>query len=175
MKVIIAPETYKPSRGECPITVFLGGGITGCSDWQSKVIEELENLSSLYNMDDVVIFNPRREDFDISDPGASIEQIEWEHKYLKDCDVFTMYFEASDSPQPICMYELGKHQSKDRTAITVQKGYLREEDVLIQSKLDGRWVNYVAGDEAISVHARYIAYQIYWCKLLKESMERSRR
>ena len=173
MKVITAPEIYKPTR-TADIKVFLAGGITDCSDWQSKVIEELEKLDSLYNLDDVVIFNPRRENFDVTDPDATIDQIEWEHKYLNDCDIFSIYFEASKSLQPICMYELGKHSLKDRKVVTVQKGYLREEDVLIQCKLDGLWVDYIFGDEAIAVHARRIAYQIDWHRRLRASLSRRR-
>jgi hypothetical protein len=48
----------------------LAGGITGCPDWQSKLINLLRN-------EDIVIFNLRRKNFPIHDPTAVEEQIKW--------------------------------------------------------------------------------------------------
>lgn len=160
MKVITAPDKWAPYGMGDSKTVFLAGGITGCWHWQDRVIEELEKLGGQFNLGNVVIFNPRREDFDVSDKEAEIEQIKWEHRYLKDCDVFSVYFEANESLQPITLYELGKWALRKKSVITVQKGYLRENDVLIQTALDKLQVSHISGEEAIKHHARMIA-----CKL----------
>lgn len=139
MKVITAVEHYKKEEGD--ILCFLAGGITGCPDWQSEVIKELQK----YDCERLILFNPRRENFPIHDPNAAEEQIKWEFKQLQRMDIFSMYFANSESVQPICMYELGRNLVRmeqifpddftDRIVISVEKGYSREQDVRIQTKL----------------------------------------
>ena len=56
-----------------------------------------------------------------------------------------MYFCNAPSDQPICMYELGRNISEirneymgtwgHRIIVSVEKGYKREQDVLIQTRL----------------------------------------
>ena len=144
MKVFEAPNepSIEEYYDEHNIKLFLAGGITNCEDWQSKVIDELNNMS----LDNLLVFNPRRKDFDITDKDASRKQIEWEFKHLNNMDIFTMYFAKSEnSVQPICMYELGRHLErmqhrfpkdwKDRIIIGIEDGYSRTQDVIIQSNL----------------------------------------
>ena len=143
MKVITAPEHYDLQPGE--ISVFLAGGITNCEDWQTEVIKLLQKNNYPTDIENLVIFNPRRENFPINDPNAAQEQIEWEFNALEKCDIFSMYFSGGDSDQPICMYEIGRNivrmQMKhpldwmERIIITVEKGYKREQDVRIQTQL----------------------------------------
>lgn len=143
MKVIEAPNKPSNLAYNNMTKLFLAGGITDCPDWQSEVIEELSKYNDL---GDLMIFNPRRKDFDITDKDASRKQIEWEFEYLNDMDIFTMYFAKSEtSVQPICMYELGRHLARmceryrstwpDRILIGIEDGYLRSNDVEIQSEL----------------------------------------
>lgn len=143
MKVVTAIENFTPGRFD--IKCFLAGGITKCWNWQEAVINELNK----YNLpNNLVIFNPRRENFPIDDPRAAYEQISWEFYWLERCDIFSMYFARSESVQPICMYELGRNLARmrytyrsdpgsyiDRVVITCEDGYSRAEDVLIQSNL----------------------------------------
>ncbi len=102
MKVLTAPECYEP--GYKDVKCFLAGGITGCPDWQKSVIGYLKEQSDL---DNLVIFNPRRDVFENSEDAAH-EQISWEFDYLNSCDIFSMYF-CADQIQPICLYELGRY------------------------------------------------------------------
>lgn len=113
---------FKPS-------VFLAGGISSCPDWQKDVIESLSN-------DDIIIYNPRRENFDIKDPNATHEQISWEYNYLKKSDIIAFWFSAG-SLNPIVLYELGRWgNSSDRSIVVgVDPEYQRIEDVVIQTKL----------------------------------------
>ena len=85
MRVIEAPNDIILNDNE--ITCFLAGGITDCEDWQSKVIEYLEETIRL---DDLVLLNPRRKTFDVTDKSASRKQIEWEFNALNNMDIFTM-------------------------------------------------------------------------------------
>ena len=118
-------------------TIFLAGGITNCPGWHDEIIKMLEP----YN--DGVLLNPRRKNFPIHDPNASKEQITWEFNALNRCSIFSMWFSAGESVQPICMYELGRHlawaEHSHRpftcTLIGVEPGYKREQDVRIQSQL----------------------------------------
>lgn len=161
MKVVTAPEKWMPDGGRRWITVFLAGGITGCHDWQREVIEHLRELEPIYGLKNVAVINPRREDFDLADKEATVEQIKWEHRYLKMCDLFTVFFAASDSVQPISLYEMGKHAvAKRQAVISVESGYLREEDVLIQTALDGLYCHIWQHDEAAEQHARAIAHAV---------------
>lgn len=140
MKVITAPEEYE--REQDDVFCFLAGGITNCPDWQQEVIKQLNKA----DFEHLVIFNPRRENFPINDPNAAKEQIEWEFKYLNESDIFSMYFCAGESDQPICMYELGRNLAlmsnryhipydTDHIAISVEDGYKRTKDVQIQTDL----------------------------------------
>lgn len=146
MKVITAPEKYIRQDGD--VFCFLAGGITNCWEWQNAVINQLATLDDqALNIDfsHLIIFNPRRENFPIHDPNASEEQIKWEFNAIEQCDIFSMYFCADNSDQPICMYELGrnlvrmneKFPGKFRTIISVEKGYKRAADVKIQTELTG--------------------------------------
>ena len=121
------------------VSVFLAGGITGCWDWQEAAIDE---LSKYDDTDNLVVYNPRRENFPIEDPNAAQEQIEWEFKYLHQVDIFSMYFTAGQSTQPICMYELGVHLARFELSykplsaiVSVEDGYVRSQDVEIQTQL----------------------------------------
>ena len=139
MKVITAPDVYQPADDE--ISVFLAGGICNCADWQNAILVRLAHMDT----DNLVVFNPRRENFPIGDPSAAYEQIEWEFKALEKADIFSMYFASGVSDQPICMYELGRNIVRmqdrypadwtSRLIISVENDYLRKQDVLIQTEL----------------------------------------
>jgi len=134
MKVIVAPSETKDMGDVIIPAVFLAGGITNCPNWQKDVIKLLERY------DNGVLWNPRRENFPIDNPNAAREQIEWEFHALNECDVFSIWFSASESDQPICMYELGRHLTERAwwpatVIIGIEPGYRRELDVRVQTEL----------------------------------------
>ena len=139
VKEIVAPTLYTPNYNE--VSVFLAGGIVGCEDWQRMVIEDLNRYN---DVDDLVMYNPRRKLFDLNDLNATETQIEWEYKYLCDCDIFSMYFD-NDRIQPICMYELGHYlrANSNRNVISVCENYPRRLDVMYQVRLAGHGHFYV--------------------------------
>ena len=129
MRVITAPNRLE-FLGK---SVFLAGGITDCEWWQDELISLIPK--SL----DVTLLNPRRRDFPIGDPSAAQEQIGWEFAALELASIFSIWFSGGRSPQPICMYELGRHVAKrevggklDRVAVGVDPSYIRKQDVEIQ-------------------------------------------
>ncbi len=139
-------------------SVFLAGGISNCKEWQKEVIGELES-------EDITIYNPRRDAFDIMDTSATNYQIAWEYERLEQMDIFSMYFCSGKSDQPICMYELGRNivrmQNRfpsdwnKRIIIGVEVGYTRAIDVIKQIGLCAPDV-FVHPDITPEIHARRI-------------------
>jgi hypothetical protein len=130
-RAVIAATRYVESPDEWSggdlAAVFLAGGITGCPDWQAEARR---------TMSGVVVLNPRRADFPIHDPDAARGQIEWEYRHLHRARVVLFWFPACESPQPIALYELGRHAALGRPiAVGVEEGYIRAADVRIQLEL----------------------------------------
>lgn len=121
MTVITAPD---PLYNSDP-ALFLAGGITGCPEWQKDAIGMLEGTLTLYN--------PRRPDFDVTDPDATVRQIEWEHLALRSAVAILFWFEAVQV-QPIALYELGAWSMTDKPLfIGAHPDYPRRQDVVVQT------------------------------------------
>ncbi len=121
MKVITAPELYQHKR------LFLAGGISNCPWWQDSIIEKLKD-------EDVVIYNPRRKDFDINDPNATEIQIAWENQMFQWADILVFWF-CKQTLNPIVLYELGKWLQHKPAVIGIEEGYTRKTDVLQQARI----------------------------------------
>lgn len=128
---------------ECPNTIpdpltcgrrnslFLGGGISGCPDWQQE-------MRSLLSDTELILVNPRRKDFPMDDPKAARRQIEWEHFHLKRCNARLFWFPC-ETLCPITLFELGKWLSKERHGtlfVGCHSDYKRRIDVEIQVELE---------------------------------------
>jgi hypothetical protein len=110
-------------------SIFIAGGITDCPDWQKELIEKIKDL-------DIVVYNPRRSNFDVSDSSAMETQIKWEHEMLMRSDVISFWF-CKEAIQPITLYELGSYSKTSKPLIIgIDKKYERRKDVEIQTKLD---------------------------------------
>ncbi|WBP92171.1 nucleoside 2-deoxyribosyltransferase domain-containing protein [Kitasatospora cathayae] len=124
-----APDDYEPAPGD-PLSVFLGGGITGCPDWQAPAAEELLDVG-------LIVFNPRRRSFPIDNPDEAPRQIAWEHRHLHLAGVTLFWFPA-DQVQPIALFELGAALGEGRhIAVGAAPGYPRRLDVEHQVALTG--------------------------------------
>jgi hypothetical protein len=98
--VVTAPKEDYSVNSQHAMKLFLAGGITNCPDWQSEVIKGLQDIEGL------VIYNPRRKNFPINNPGESQKQITWEFRKLQECKYISFWF-AQGSLNPIVLYELG--------------------------------------------------------------------
>lgn len=98
MKEIKAPTPYErhPSRR----SLFLGGGLSNCPDWQKTIPLALAD----YEVD---LLNPRRDSFDVTNPIVEQEQIEWEHLNIVQADAHLFWF-CEETICPITLFELGK-------------------------------------------------------------------
>lgn len=103
-EVIKAPNNYdlKNKYG-----VFLAGSIEmgKAKDWQKEVTEQLKDMK------DIVILNPRRDDWDSSwkqtiENKQFREQVEWELKAQEEATVIAMNF-CEETQSPITLLELG--------------------------------------------------------------------
>lgn len=79
--------------------VFMGGGITGCKNWQGKLRQKLSRFKQ------GTLVNPRRKKAPRS-KSAIAAQIVWERQHLHRCNVVSIWF-SKDNIQPICWFELG--------------------------------------------------------------------
>lgn len=161
--IVCDPETIYIPKNINDIRVFLAGGISSCKEWQKEVIDYL--AISKENLNNLVVFNPRRKVFNVN-TISNEEQISWEFFYLENCQIFSMYFCNSSSVQPICLYELGRNilrmQEKYpedweyRIIISVESGYIREQDVILQMKLATNFSNFVHTNATPESHAKNI-------------------
>jgi len=123
MKYIEAPSDYSLKNNE--LSLFIAGGITNCRPWQTDLVKLLKDLP-------IVVFNPRRENFDVNDKSAAQKQIEWEFKALEDASHISFWF-SSETLQPITLYELGRWTRGNKPLIVgCDPKYPRIKDVQIQ-------------------------------------------
>lgn len=125
MKVISAPTPF------CEPTLFLGGSISGAWNWQQYAIDRLSGLDV-----PLTVFNPRRENFDISDQTMERQQIEWEFRHLRMADALLFWF-SGETLAPITLFELGRHSiiAGRPLFIGIDPNYKRKRDVEIQMSL----------------------------------------
>ena len=117
LEIVEAPNEPKEKN---KIKLFLAGGITNCPNWQKEIIDRLEYTVNVYTkhmLEEVTVFNPRRENFPIENPNASKEQISWEFYKLRESDIIVFWF------------------SRGSLVIGVDPEYERISDVEIQTKL----------------------------------------
>ena len=61
-------ENWYYRNGYNEKSIFLAGGISNCPDWQLTASTILGLNMSIY--ENLVLINPRRKSFDVSDPSA---------------------------------------------------------------------------------------------------------
>ena len=123
---ITALETI-PRYNKKP-TLFLAGGITNCPEWQDEMINMLKDSNWF-------LLNPRRKNFPIHDPNASLEQIHWEYQHLRFADAISFWF-CKETLCPIVLYELGAWSMTNKPLfIGIDPDYQRRQDVEIQTSL----------------------------------------
>lgn len=133
MTYIEAPNLYNADNKPA-FSLFLAGGITNCPNWQQELVNLLED--ELLSGMNLVIYNPRRENFPIGDPKAAYEQIEWEHTHLAKADIISFWF-SRGSPNPIVFFEYGKWFNTGKPVfLGIDPEFNRKQDVLIQSELE---------------------------------------
>jgi hypothetical protein len=109
-------------------SLFIAGGISNCPDWQFQFINLLKSTR-------LVVYNPRRSDFDVSKKEESVRQIEWEHHMLLASSAVSFWF-PKETLCSITLFELGKMASKHgQIFVGVHPDYARKQDVEVQMRL----------------------------------------
>ena len=118
MIYIQAPEeVWFPSKK----SIFLAGGISNCTNWQPNVAKWFINT-------DLVVVNPRREDFTNC---SSTQQIIWEFERLKKSDIILFWF-PPETVCPITLYELGAWAGRKPIIVGCHRDYSRKLDLEVQ-------------------------------------------
>lgn len=123
MKVLKAP-----SRINRDPMVFLAGSIEmgKAEDWQTRI-------TNAFNHSDVIILNPRRDDWDSSwvqsiNNEKFKEQVDWELDMLDRCDTIVMYFDPK-TMSPISLLELGLYADSGKLIVCCPEGFWRKGNV----------------------------------------------
>lgn len=148
MKYIEAPNySVEIARLNPSHNLFLAGSITGAENWQKELAHfNVPNArGSDYNriIDYYNVFNPRRENFDVSNPSVEEEQITWEYHCIHQCEKILFWF-APETLAPITLFELGSalHSHKpEHIYIGIHPDYKRKNDVIIQTALRDKWLS----------------------------------
>lgn len=96
------------------------------TDWQTTVTQALAAY-------DVLLFNPRRDDWDSSwvqskDTAVFREQVEWELTALEQADLIAFYFDPT-TQAPISLLELGLFGRTSQTVVCCPTGFWRKGNV----------------------------------------------
>jgi hypothetical protein len=117
-------------------SVFLAGSIEmgKAVDWQTAVTNSLADM-------DVIVLNPRRDDWDSSweqkiENDKFREQVEWELDALDHARVILMYFDPK-TISPISLLELGLHARTSTMIVCCPTGFWRKGNVDIVCKRHG--------------------------------------
>lgn len=120
-------ETQTP---EGHFSIFLGGSIeNGKAElWQDKLSSAL-----VETFNNIVIFNPRRENWDASlhntiENPVFEEQVSWEYEHLEKSDYILLYFQPG-TLSPISLMELGLFAGKSKLIVCCPDGFWRKGNV----------------------------------------------
>lgn len=100
-----------------------------------------ELLRAHEELQSLVLLNPRRAQFDVTDPTLTEKQIAWEFDHLHKADIIVFWF-PKETLCPITLYELGAWsvraaQTETKVLIGCHPEYQRRDDVIIQTRLSG--------------------------------------
>lgn len=133
INVVASPEVATNDNLERRL-IFLAGGITGCGDWQTSIIN-LIDVKVNGSGKDICLLNPRRKEFDVNKPLMTKDQIDWEYKYLRLAKEIVFWF-PQETLCPITLFELGAAlERSQKLYIGCNQDYKRRSDVEYQTYL----------------------------------------
>ena len=134
IKIVTAVEKYEVKPGD--VCVFLAGTIDNGSsqDWQVELLESLKDYKTDKN---VIIFNPRRKEWNPNPSKEELdEQIEWELEALSRSNYIIMNI-LGTSKSPITLLELGLFHSNPGLYVFCPPEFYRYENVRVSCKKFG--------------------------------------
>ena len=147
--VITAPDTL-PDSG---FMIFLAGAIDmgRAAEWQDKIIGMLQHN------DDLVLLNPRRENFT---PDTLDPQIRWELDALDRSDAIIMWF-PKDAAAPISFLETGLYMAAGKLVIGAEAGFYRRRNLELTCEYYGVELHETLGQIAEAAVGRYEANALW--------------
>jgi hypothetical protein len=128
MKEIQCPARFEPGRDD--LSLFIAGGISNCPLWQKEFIGLLDDT-------DLVLLNPRRDEYDVTNISLEEEQIKWEFHHLGLASSYVFWF-PKETLCPITLFELGAVSMglrEKRIFIGTHPEYARKRDIKWQMLL----------------------------------------
>ncbi len=134
MEIVQSPDIYHTAHALRlrPPSLFLGGGISNCENWQYAF---LFNLYKHREKSPLVVFNPRRDDFEYTDENLR-QQTLWERRHIHMADAILLYF-PKETLCPITLVELGLVLGMPHKELFIgfEQGYQKTKEVVEQIKL----------------------------------------
>jgi hypothetical protein len=122
-------QVKAPDQPNFELRIFLAGSIEmgGAEQWQRQVVDAMAGV------DNLVILNPRRDDWDSSweQQAANaqfVEQVSWELDMLDAADIIVMYF-APETMSPISLLELGLYAKSGKLKVCCPSRFWRRGNV----------------------------------------------
>lgn len=141
--------------------IFLAGSIDNgkAEKWQSDVILLMNTMVPLDEHDNLIILNPRRDDWDPSwkndkNNDEFADQVMWELDNLERADCILMYF-SPGTTSPISLLELGKYGVDERMVVVCPEGYSYKGNVDIFCE-----ENDIVQKDSLKEAILYIMYQL---------------
>lgn len=132
---VIKPPTTLPTKDKRP-KIFLAGSIEqgAAIEWQKKIEDAVKEF-------DLIVYNPRRDDWDSSwkatiDEPKFVEQVNWELDALDDADIIVMFLDPN-TKSPISLLELGLYATEGNLIVCCPEGFFRKGNVDIVCKRYG--------------------------------------
>jgi len=124
MKEIQCPTKFDRSG----VSLFIAGGISNCHPWQKELISLLEDT-------DLVLLNPRRDEYNMNNIALEEDQIKWEHAHLNMATAYAFWFPC-ETVCPITLFELGAVTcGSKRVFVGTHPDYARKRDIRWQMLL----------------------------------------
>ncbi len=132
MNIIKPPAAISKVNPKKRVRIFLAGSIEmgKAEDWQSRITNSLNKFNT---SQDIVVFNPRRDDWDSSweqtfeNPQFN-QQVNWELNALEQSDIIIMYF-SPETKSPISLLELGLFARSGKLLVCCPEGFWRKGNV----------------------------------------------
>lgn len=165
MKHIKAPDrSYEPHSG---MSVFFAGSIEmgAAEPWQEELAQKLSGFSD----DELIVYNPRRPDWDSSwtqDPAEGTQfydQVTWELDHIDKADLVVFYFDPN-TKSPITLLELGTCLAKQKSVLVYcPEEYFRHGNVYLTCQhYDQQWQVYKNKREFFNVVHSWIDIDIQY-------------
>ncbi len=123
-----APDKLEPGFEQFAPTLFLAGSIE-----MGKAVEWQEKVALFFDKANVILLNPRRDNWDssweqdISNPQFK-EQVTWELDMIDFADKVLVYFDPA-TKSPVSLLELGYLATSDKVIVVCPQGFWRKGNV----------------------------------------------